>query len=125
MRDKDQFDLINANNDYMDFNIAGEEEEGDSIPEMDIFFAQQQQTADEDGSIRKRRTHAFNEIDDNIDFNEFTNVDEDDGQFGEIGANGKVIANEDSDGEEAEDQVGDLDFEDSKKDFMFDMGDRR
>ena len=50
-------------------------------------------------------------------------MDEDDGDFGELGANGKVIK-EDSSGEgddEANDMVGDIDFEDSKKDLRFDM----
>ena len=124
---REEFDLINANKDYMDSNIAGNNElDDDSIPEMDMFFQQQQEMAEEEGSLRVRRTQGFNEIDDNIDFNEFTNVDEDDEGFGEIGANGKVIKEDsEGDGEEADDMVGDLDFEDSKKDLMFDMGDRR
>jgi hypothetical protein len=71
--------------------------------------------------LRKRRTRAFNEVDDNIDFNEFANNDE----VGEIGENGQVIK-EDSEPEldEEEDQVGDLDFEDSNKD-LFEIGSRR
>ena len=124
---REEFDLINANKDYMDSNIAGNNDfDNDSIPEMELFFEEQQKIAEEEGDIRVRRTQGFNEIDDNIDFNEFTNVDEDDEGFGEIGANGKVIKEDsEGDGEEADDMVGDLDFEDSKKDLMFDMGDRR
>ena len=80
---------------------------------------------EEDGSLRVRRTRGFNEIDDNIDFNEFTNVDEDDEGFGEIGPNGKVIKEDSEGADELNDMVGDLDFEDSKKDMMFDLGDRR
>jgi hypothetical protein len=38
MREKDQFDLINADKDYMDSFIGGHE---DSTPEMDMFFSQQ------------------------------------------------------------------------------------
>ena len=38
---REEFDLINANKDYMDSNIAGNNElDDDSIPEMDMFFQQ-------------------------------------------------------------------------------------
>lgn len=123
---QEEFDLINANKDYMDSNIVGgADDDNDSIPEMEMFFQQQQKMNEEDGSLRVRRTRGFNEIDDNIDFNEFTNVDEDDEGFGEIGPNGKVIKEDSEGADELNDMVGDLDFEDSKKDMMFDLGDRR
>jgi hypothetical protein len=87
---------------------------------MDMFFAQQQKMYEEGGV---GRTHAFNEMDDNIDFNEFTNIDEDDEKFGEIGDDGKVVDKEHaSDKDELEDQVAELDFEDSGKGIMFEVG---
>lgn len=50
--------------------------------------------AEEEDGLRKRRTHAINEIDDQIDLSEFRNVDEDDDVFGEVGEDGKVVKEE-------------------------------
>jgi hypothetical protein len=60
MRDADQFDLINANKDYMDFDLAEkieEKKEKESPDDIDAFFG----LRPEDGSIKMRRTVAFNE----------------------------------------------------------------
>lgn len=94
MAERDQFDLINAKKNYMDFNVG--EEEDDDLPGTDDFFNNQQKMAEDD--VRQRRTNAFNEVDDNIDFNEFANND----QCGEIGQNGQIIK-EDSEADEGED----------------------
>ena len=94
---------------------------------MEMFFANQQQMLAED-SMRARRTKAIIGMDDDIDFEEFAaGVDiQDDGKFGELGPDGKVINNEDEDDEEADDHVPDLDFEHSQKeDFFFGGMDRR
>ena len=38
---QEEFDLINANKDYMDSNIVGgADDDNDSIPEMEMFFQQ-------------------------------------------------------------------------------------
>ena len=56
-----------------------------------------------------------------IDFEEFAKNVEDDGKFGELGDDGKVLEEDDENDDEVGDIVGDLDFEDSHKDLFFEI----
>ena len=123
--------MIDADKDYFDQNMPDQNDQDDD----DEMFMKQMQAL-EDGNMHRGRTKAFADDLDGIvfggDFGKTKNDDsldfDDDGAFGEMGADNKVIKSNidnDDDIDEEADVVGELGagkdiFDNSEKNEMFD-----